>query len=183
MDTLRQMSDDALGPRGEQSLLVRYFTESVIREVHPKDYLGEILAIRNVFVQYSPWRAQGQQAPLFRYTNDPRHVELVKDPERLVQEILDFGNVLADCDEVACLAGTMCLCIGREVEFVAMGFEPQSLSHVAVRCREPKSSKWVYMDSVAGPREAEAAAKAQEILYAKLPRTSGLRPIVRWSLD
>ena len=37
--TLTSMEDKALGPRGEQSHLVRQFTEEVVRYLEPKDYL------------------------------------------------------------------------------------------------------------------------------------------------
>jgi hypothetical protein len=159
--TLEVMTEKAQGLRGEQSIRVRQFTEAVVRGVEPKDYLGEILAVRHVFLQRSPRTG----APLFRYTNDPRHVELVKDPERLVEEVEVFGSTLADCDEIACLAGTMALCLGREVEWVALGFRPGSLSHVAVRVREPKSGQWIFLDAVAGPNERQAAQRAQNVQF------------------
>lgn len=160
-DTLRAMADAALGARGEKSMLVRGFTEWVIRDVWPKDYLGEIIAIRNALVQPSLTRPG---SPMFRYANDPRHVEMVKDPERQVTEIRDFGSTVTDCDDQACMVATMCLCIGREVELIALGFAPQELSHVGVRCKEPKTGQWIWLDSVAGPREREAAGKAKELL-------------------
>lgn len=93
-DTLAKMAEHALGDYGERSMLVRQFTEWVTRQVWPKHYLGEILAIRNVFVQPSPWVPH---APLFKYTNDPRHVELVKTPERMVREIRESGQTVVDC--------------------------------------------------------------------------------------
>ncbi len=164
-DTLRLMAKNALGEHGEESMLVRRFTEWVIRDVWPKDYLGEIIAIRNAFVQLSPMRPG---VPLIRYTNDPRHVEMVKTPQRLVEEILQHGTTLADCDDSACFAGTMCMSLGREIEFVALGFAPGSLSHVGVRVKEPKSSTWIWLDGVAGPREKEAAGRAQELLVWNL---------------
>ncbi len=163
--TLETMARHALGPRGEQSMRVRAFTESIVREVHPKDYLGEILAIRNCFVQWSPRRPG---VPLFRYTNDPRHVEMVKDPERIILEVEEHGTSLIDCDESAQLAATMLMQIGREVDLVAMGFERGSLSHVAVRAREPKCGKMILLDGVAGPREAEAAGRAKELMFVSL---------------
>lgn len=159
--TLEVMTQKASGLRGEQSIRVRQFTEAVVRGVEPKDYLGEMLAVRNVFLQRSPRTGH----PLFRYTNDPRHVELVKDPERLVEEVETYGSTLADCDEIACLAGTMLMCLGREVEWVALGFQPGSLSHVAVRAREPKSGQWVFVDPVAGPKEQDAARRAKNIHF------------------
>lgn len=162
--TLRVMEDKALGARGEQSFLVRQFAEEVTRHVEPKDYLGEIIAVRNVFLQRSPMTG----APLFRYTNDPRHVELLKDPERMVTELKYYGSTLVDCDEITLLAGTMCLTLGREVEWVALGFMPRQLSHVGTRVREPKSNRWIWLDAVAGPREREAAATAKNVAFWSL---------------
>lgn len=180
--TLEKMSEHALGARGERSHAVRQFTEFVIRFVAPKDYLGEILAIRNAFVQPSPWLRDG--TPLFRYTNDPRHVELVKDPERIVDEIRAHGTCLLDCDESAQMAATMLLTIGREVELVALGFQPEVLSHVAVRAREPKSGRWVFLDGVAGPREREAAERAKVVRPWPVGGASnGVQVLHRKSLD
>ena len=163
-DTLKSMAKAALGPRGEQSFPVRQMAEWIVRDVEPKDYLGEILCVRNFFVQRSPWR---ENTPIVRYTNDPRHVELVKDPQRLVEEIAQNGTALADCDEYAALAATLLLQLGRECEFVALGFG-QQLTHVGLRCQEPKSHKWIWLDSVAGPREREAAATASMKLFWSL---------------
>lgn len=164
-DTLRAMAEAALGARGEKSMLVRGFAEFLLRDVQPKDYLGEIIAIRNALVMQSPWRPG---APLFRYANDPRHVEMVKDPQRQVEEIQAHGSTVVDCDDEACMAACLCMIIGREVELVAVGFAPGELSHVAVRAKEPKTGQWIWMDGVAGPREREAARKATEILVWSL---------------
>jgi len=164
--TLEVMADKALGARGERSVLVRQFTEFVVRHLEAKDYLSEILAIRNVFLQRSPWTGTG--APLFRYMNDPRHVELLKDPERMVTEINQWGSTIADCDELTLLSGTMALQLGREVEWVALGFMPDSLSHVGTRVREPKSGQWIWLDAVAGPREREAAERAKNVAFWSL---------------
>jgi hypothetical protein len=161
--TLESMEKLALGPRGEQSFRVRQFAETIVRYLEPKDYLGEIIAVRNVFLQRGP-----HGAPLFRYANDPLHVELVKDPERMVTELDMYGSTLCDCDEITCLAGTLCLTLGREVEWVAMGFSPGQLTHVGVRVKEPKSNQWIWLDAVAGPREAEAAARAKTIKFWSL---------------
>jgi hypothetical protein len=164
-DTLRLMSNLALGDTGERSAVVRAFTTWVVADVWPKDYLGEIIAIRNVLVQPSPVRPG---TPLFKYVNDPRHVEFVKSPQRMVHEINEHGTTAVDCDEIAMMAATMLLQIGREVEFVALGFAPNSLTHVGLRAKEPKSDKWIWIDGVAGPREKEAAQRAQELLIWSL---------------
>lgn len=141
-DTLRTMVRQAQGPRGEQSLLVRRMTEEVIRRVQPKDYLGEILALRY-------WVTEK-----VRYTNDPLHVELVRDPEALVEEIDQHGVVTADCDESAELIATMALQLGRVAEYVVVGFgEPGQYSHVFARVQEPRTGKWIVTDNVAGSDE------------------------------
>lgn len=164
-DTLALMTTMALGDRGERSMKVHHFAQWVTRDVWPKDYLGEIISLRNAFVQLSPWRPG---VPLIRYVNDPRHVEVVKDPERMVDEILESGTTQADCDEIALLAGTLGLHLGREVEWVALGFEPDSLSHVGTRIKEPKSDRWIWVDGVAGPKEISAAQRAKQILIWSL---------------
>ena len=167
-DTMAAMARAALGPRGEQSFRVCQLAEYLVEEVTPKDYLGEIVAVRNAFVQPSPFR---DGTPLVRYTNDPLHVELVKDPERLVEEIEQRGTALADCDEIVCLCGTCCLQLGREVEWVALGFgrgPSAQLTHVGLRVKEPKSGRWIWLDGVAGPREREAAERASQVVTYSL---------------
>lgn len=165
-DTLVAMAKIAHGPRGEQSPLVHVFQSWVTRDLAPKDYLSEILAVRNVLVQPSPWRPGH---PLFRYQNDPTHVELIKDPQRLVEEINATGSCDGDCDDATLLAATLCLHMGREVELVALGFgTDRELTHVACRVREPKTNAWIWVDPIAGPREAESAARATTKLFHSL---------------
>lgn len=157
-DTLATMERLATGQRGEQSFLVRQFAEQLTRYLAPKAYLAEIAALRNVCVQRSP---RDPNLPLIRYANDPLHVEFIKDPQRLVEEINAYGSTTADCDEITCLIGAMALCLGREVAWLAMGFQPGSLSHVAALVKEPKSGQWILCDPVAGPDEPLALRKLQ----------------------
>lgn len=169
-DTLAAMERIALGPRGEHSTLVRQFTEFVTKDIWPKDYLGEIIAVRNVLVQPAIRKLPNGAVepdlsrPMFRYANDPRHVEWIKDPQRLIEEVNERGATVLDCDEYVLLGGVMCLQLGREVEFVAAGYGPDELTHVGYRVKEPKSNRWIWCDPVAGPRERAAAAGAVEVL-------------------
>jgi hypothetical protein len=141
-DTLAAMVQVAQGPRGEQSMLVRSLLEDVILSVRTKDYLGEILAVRYWVTEW------------VRYANDMMHVEMVKDPQRLCEEIIARGQAVGDCDDIATLIGTMCLQLGREAEFVVVGFNgPGSYSHVFTRVKEPRSGKWIVCDPVAGTDE------------------------------
>ncbi len=150
-DTLRMMREYALGPEGEQNIRVRQWTEAIVRSVAPKDYLGEILAIR-------AWAT----SPVIRYTNDNRHTELVKTPFRIISEIEQFSVSLVDCDDIATLIATMCMQVGREVSFVIAGFgAPGEFSHVFARAREPRSKQWIVCDPVAGPNELSMLRKAK----------------------
>jgi hypothetical protein len=139
-DTLQKMRDQVWGTRGEKSLVVRQMTEHIIRGLFPKDYQSEILAIRN-------WCTVN-----LRYTNDPLHIEWIKDPQRLVEEYIAHGKALADCDEIASLIATMALQCGRKADFVVAGFGGAAgqFTHVFARVLEPKSNTWIVCDPVAG---------------------------------
>lgn len=141
-DTLRAMVRAVQGPRGEQSMLVRSVTEDIVRRVQPKDYLGEILAIRY-------WVTEN-----IRYVNDPLHVELVKDPQRLIEEVAEHGIGIGDCDDLAAIIGCMVLQVGRIAEAVVVGFgAPGEYSHVFCRVEEPRTGAWIVCDPVAGTDE------------------------------
>jgi hypothetical protein len=147
-DTLRAMVLAALGPRGEQSMLVRTMSEQIVSGLRPKDYLGEILAIRN-------WVAEN-----VRYQNDSLHVEIVKDPQRLIEEWQARGIAVGDCDDIALLIGALALCLGRHVEFIVAGFGAEGhYSHVFARVKEPRSGEFIVTDPVAGDGEAEMLKK------------------------
>jgi len=142
-DTISLMVSMTVGPRGEQSTLVRSLKDHIVRDVAPKDYLSEILAVRN-FV-----------AEKVKYSNDALAVEQVQDPERMAQEIVQQGRAVADCDEIALLIGTLSRQLGREIEYVTVGFgRPNSFAHVFARVLEPKSGQWIICDPVAGTDEA-----------------------------
>ena|SRR5690606_13405015 len=149
-DTLRVMVELALGDRGERSTMVRSMKDHVIRSLQPKDYLGEIIAIRNF------------AAEKIRYSNDALGVEQVQDPQRMVEQIVSHGNAVGDCDDVATFIGALCRQLGRECEFVVVGFgAPGSYSHVFTRVKEPKSNRWIVCDPVAGTEEASMLRKVK----------------------
>jgi hypothetical protein len=133
------MVEVAQGNRGERSIFVRSVTEEVIGQLWPKDYLGEILAVNN-------WVSEKVV-----YLNDPLHVELVKDPQRLCEEVKSRGHARGDCDDIAVLISTMCMQLGRKAQFVCAGFgRTGDYSHVFARVQEPRSEEWVVCDPVAG---------------------------------
>jgi hypothetical protein len=73
----------------------------------------------------------------------------------MCEEIVQHGKAVADCDEIALLVGTLCRQLGREIEYVTVGFgRPNSFAHVFCRVQEPKSQRWIICDPVAGTDEA-----------------------------
>lgn len=156
--TIAEMVRALNGPRGERSVLVRSYTEEVVRGLQPKDYLSEMLAVRYAVAEDT------------RYLNDPLTTEWVKDPERIVYEIRNTGKALIDCDEYALLVATMWRQLGREVDFVTVGFGmPGSYSHVFPRGLEPKSGKYIVGDPVAGTTEG---AMLRRVSTYKIWRTN-----------
>ena len=166
-DTLQAMVAAALGPRGEKSALVRSATEQAIGRLFPKAYLDEILAIC-----YWVWQH-------VVYVNDPLHVELLKDPERLIREIQERGYARGDCDDIACLIGAMALQVGRQAQFVVVGFGgPGEYSHVFTRVQEPRTKQWIVCDPVAGsdPRRMLDRVRAKQ--FWSLDEAPGTGPLL-----
>ena len=155
--TIATMGEQVRGSRGERSVKVRSVTEQVVKGLQPKDYLSEILAIRNFVASH------------VRYLNDPLTTEWTKDPERLVDEILARGVAIGDCDDIASLIAAMARQCGREVEFVTVGFgAPGSYAHVFVRVKEPKSGRWIVCDPVAGTQEDPMLRRASTWKFWKI---------------
>jgi hypothetical protein len=137
-----------IGPRGERSTLVRSLKDHIVRDLLPKDYLSEILAVRNFAAEH------------IRYSNDALTVEQVQDPERISQQIIDHGRAVGDCDEFGLWIATICRQLGREAQYVTVGFgAPNKFSHVFCRVKEPKSGQWIVCDPVAGSDEAAMLRK------------------------
>lgn len=88
-DTVRNMEALAMGPRGAQSLRLRMTVEDIVRHVAQKDRLSQAAAVYDWFL--ARWT----------YLNDPDEVELVKDPERILEEIAGKGRALGDCDDAS----------------------------------------------------------------------------------
>jgi len=148
-DTLREMVDAAQGDRGERSVVLRALVEEITAGIWPKDYVGEILAIRNFAAEH------------IRYINDPQHVELVKSPQTIAEEFFERGIAVGDCDDIGCFISSSHLQLGRNCQIVAVGFGPAGhYTHVFERCQEPRTGVWVICDPVAGTREREMARRA-----------------------
>lgn len=153
--TVQVMRQLARGEKGERSVKVRRHTEQIIGQLRPKDYSSELIAICRW------WGNAG------RYTRDPLHVEMLRDPERLVDDAL-AGKLAIDCDEFATAIGAGCLCIGARVQFVTVGFsppapgQPKIHTHVFCRAQDPRTKTWWVLDPVAGRRTARMVKRVKQ---------------------
>jgi hypothetical protein len=141
--TVAKMIQLVKGDQGERSVKVRRHAEQIVRHIRPKDYTSEVIALCR-------WWTNA-----IRYTRDPVHVEMLRSPERLVDDALQ-GRLAADCDEAATAIGASCLVIGAPIEFVTVGFRPRKgpkvHTHVFVQAQDPRTKQWWVLDPVAGRR-------------------------------
>jgi len=153
--TAAKMVEVVKGERGERSIPVRRHAEQIVSHVRPKDYVSEYIAVCRW------WGNAG------RYTRDPLHVEMLRDPQRLLDDAL-AGKLAADCDEFATAIGCGCLVLGGKIQFVTVGFttrrpgQPKAHTHVFVRAQDPKTSRWWVLDPVAGRRTASMLKRVKQ---------------------
>lgn len=151
--TVSKMVEVALGYRGERSMRVRRHAEMLVNGLRPKDYASEL------FAAYYWWARAG------RYTRDPLHVELIKDPERLIDDA-EAGRLACDCDDFAIGIATTSLCLGAKAQFVTVGFKPAIVSdqhtHVFARAQDPRTGIWWVQDPVAGRRTKEMLSRVKQ---------------------
>lgn len=149
----RQMISTAL--ESERSLKVRRHTEQIVGNIRPKDYSSEIIAICKW------WGNAG------RYTRDPLHVEMLRTPERLIDDAM-AGKLAADCDEFATAIAACCLAVGSRAQFVTVGFQPRLPgqpkihTHVFCRAQDPRTKVWWVLDPVAGRRTAQMLKRVKQ---------------------
>lgn len=144
------------GPRGELSLRLRYVVESIVRNTMPKDRLSQMAAIYNWFNER------------FRYLNDPVRVELVKDPERILEEMSAHGVALGDCDDASTFLAAALRTAGIQSELMRVGFRntpPGRLegpfTHVLVRARD-QYGRGIIVDPVAGQKTRRMISRVRQ---------------------
>ena len=143
--TVHAMIGAAKGPRGERSTVVRRVAEQIIAGLRAKAYSDEAVGIFY-------WVCQKA-----RYTHDPKHVEMVRDPTASLDEIQSRGVALLDCDDLATLLAALCMSVGMRCWFCTVDFRPcagDSFSHVFCVAEDPKSKTRIVLDPVAGPKTA-----------------------------
>jgi len=176
--TVREMYRVAFGEGGEKSLVLRRWAEEVVKDVRPRDYWSEVLAVYYAVC-----------GPQFRYTRDPTRQELLKAPIVMLQEIAARGVAMGDCDDLATFLIAAVSVIGGQARIVTVGFRgpgaskpdsrlfsdpifrlvssphprlPGPFTHVfAQALRGP--ARWVTLDPVAGPRASEMHGRVKQI--------------------
>lgn len=140
--TVKAIIANALG--AQTHLQVRELAERICGELRSKDYLSEAMAVYHYVLANT------------RYTRDPRTVELVKSPYRMVDDLLSGHRLQIDCDDMCVLIATLLLSLGHQVRVVTAAFAKQyykgelQYSHVFVQAFEPRTGTWYTLDPVAG---------------------------------
>lgn len=107
---------------------VRETALSLISELRPKDWLGEINAVFS-YVRDS-----------IRYARDVRGVETLQIPS----VTMDLGA--GDCDDKSTLLASLLESIGHPTRFVAIGYtKPHTYSHVYVETKH--GARWMPLDA------------------------------------
>lgn len=115
---------------GGRSTKIILLAQNICQKVTSGDYASEVLAL-------TYWVCQNT-----RYVSDPTDVELVKDPERLIQT----GS--GDCDDIAVLCAALLMAIGKRVAFMMVAFKNNPMpSHIFAVVQTPNG--WVPVDPVA----------------------------------
>lgn len=88
----------------------------------------------------------------FRYVRDPKRVELLQSPVRMLEEIERFGYFAGDCDEASIMTAALCCAVGIECELMAVAFRPGvPLSHVFAVALPDRGARPVELDIVRPP--------------------------------
>lgn len=138
---------------------VRLLAEEIVSGLGSKDYLSEIAAVYYYVINHT------------RYANDPRTVELVRRPERIVAEIFSGKTPSLDCDDLVVFEAALLLSLGREVRVVTIAFDrvqyqgQVQYSHVYLQVKEPRTSKWIVLDPVAAEDTAAMLKQGKIIKY------------------
>lgn len=142
---------------GGKSPKIILLAQQICQKVTSGDYASEVLALNY-------WVCQN-----IRYIPDPTDVELVKDPERLLQT----GS--GDCDDIAVLCAALLLAVGKTPAFMLVAFHGAPMpSHVFAVVKTPNG--WVPLDPVANRVTAKMMKDATSkwmIPIANGPITSG----------
>ena len=101
--------------------------------------------------------------------NDPRTIELVRRPERVVAELISGKVPSLDCDDTTCLIAALALAMGREARVCTVAFRTsyykgeKQYSPVYCQVKEPRTSQWITLDPVAAEETRAMLGRVKEI--------------------
>lgn len=139
--TIEAIRNAALSIQGDYRL--RQLAEKICESIRPKDYLSEYLAIYNYVCGF------------VRYMRDPRTVELVKNVNIPIDQLIAGVTPQLDCDDLTALLAALVLSVGGSVRAVTVAFTnvyhngEQQFSHVFIQALEPRTKSWITLDPVA----------------------------------
>jgi hypothetical protein len=161
--TVEAMESMSRGRRGALALALRLAIEDVIRYVRPRDQLSMLAAIYNWFDRR------------YHFVRDPRDVEQVKDPLRILAEIRRHNRAVGDCDDASAFLDGSVRTVGIDSQIVRTGFrdptpeqqmgdERGRYSHV-LAVGYDQYGRPIVIDPVAGPRTPKMLKRVKQ--YAK----------------
>jgi hypothetical protein len=116
-----------LARQGKKNPHVFDLSREIVKNIPPKKWGQEVDAVFR-------WVRDN-----IRYIKDPRNLETLHTPEK----ILEYGQ--GDCDDQSILLASLLETIGHPARFVAVGFSPDTYSHVYVETKV--GSRWVPLDA------------------------------------
>lgn len=164
--TVEAMERLARGRRGELSVALRFVLEDIIRYVNPRDQLSLLAALYNWFDRH------------YHFVKDPKGREQVKDPVRILAEIIRKGRAVGDCDDASTFLTASSRALGNEARLVRTGFRDptpeQQMGSEAGRYSHVLSVSYdqygrpIVIDPVAGRRTPRMLKRVRQ--FAKSPR-------------
>jgi transglutaminase-like putative cysteine protease len=156
--TVQEMERLIKSPRGELSLELRQTVEEIVRHVRERDKRSQLAAIYHWF------------RPRYSFFEDPRQVEQVSDPMRVIEEIRRTGRFIGDCDDASTFLAAAPRTIGIKTYLVRVGFRPPRgdglsgpYTHVlAVGVDQHKTS--IVLDPVADRRTGRMVQAAKQVV-------------------
>lgn len=155
--TIAEMNRLASGDRGEKSLELRLVVEDIVREIQPRDKLSQMAA---VFYWFDA---------RYHFLPDPTEVELVRDPERVLEDIRTKGRFVGDCDDATTWLAAALRTINVPTRIVRVAFKlPPAdrlegpYTHVLCTARD-QYNRWIILDPVAGKRAPKMVRRVKQV--------------------
>lgn len=139
--------------RSQQQPVVRMLAEETCRYLPSKDCVSEALAFYHLVLDKT------------RYMRDPRTIEYIRAPWRVIPSIMAGQQPGLDCDDMTALLCALLLASGSETRAVTVAFVnatyrgERQYSHVFAQAREPRTGQWITLDPVAGNRTKEMLSR------------------------